>query len=80
MSASTAGTRRGSRWAGRGVRRGDPSPWVQVAAVSEDQTENTYAAIYEFLTANDGRAADRLGIDAGLTAATCGTGRASWSR
>src|SRR5574342_424267 len=29
---------------------GDPSPWVQIAAVSEDQTENTYAAIYEVLT------------------------------
>lgn len=47
--------------------KGDPSPWVQVAAVSEDQTENTYAAIYEFLTANDGQAADALRIDAGLT-------------
>ena len=46
---------------------GMPTPWVQIAAVSEDQTENTYAAIYEFLTANDGRAADRLRIDAGLT-------------
>jgi hypothetical protein len=47
--------------------KGDPTPWVQVAAVSEDQTENTYAAIYEFLTANDGLAADALRIDAGLT-------------
>lgn len=47
--------------------KGSPSPWVQIAAVSEDQTENTYAAIYEFLTANDGHAADKLRIDAGLT-------------
>lgn len=47
--------------------RGDPSPWVQIAACSEDQTDNTYSAIYEFLTANDGRAADELRIDAGLT-------------
>jgi len=47
--------------------KGDPTPWVQIAAVSEDQTENTYAAIYEFLTANDGRASDDLRIDTGLT-------------
>ncbi|HTI28264.1 MAG TPA: hypothetical protein VL652_45195 [Kutzneria sp.] len=46
---------------------GTSTPWVQIAAVSEDQTENTYAAIYEFLTANDGSAADKLRIDAGLT-------------
>lgn len=47
----------------------DPTnePWVQVAAVSEDQTMNTYGAIYQFLTDNDGRSADLLGIDAGLT-------------
>lgn len=47
--------------------QGDPSPWVQIAAVSEDQTENTYGALYEFLTANDGAAADKLRIDVGLT-------------
>ncbi|HEY3259973.1 MAG TPA: hypothetical protein VGJ95_06830 [Pseudonocardiaceae bacterium] len=47
--------------------KGSPPPWVQIAAVSEDQTENTYGAIYEFLTANDGRAADLLRIDVGLT-------------
>lgn len=47
--------------------KGAPPPWVQIAAVSEDQTDNTYSAIYEFLTANDGRAADELRIDAGLT-------------
>jgi hypothetical protein len=46
---------------------GSPPAWVQIAAVSEDQTENTYGALYEFLTANDGRAADQLRIDAGLT-------------
>jgi hypothetical protein len=47
--------------------KGDPSPWVQIAAVSEDQTDNTYSVVYELLTANDGRAADELGIDVGLT-------------
>jgi hypothetical protein len=51
----------------RGTRPGDEKPWVQIAAVSEDQTDNTYSAIYEFLTANDGRAADDLRIDVGLT-------------
>lgn len=48
-------------------REGDPLPWVQVAAVSEDQTDNTWSVLYYFLTENDGRAADQLGIDAGLT-------------
>ena len=47
--------------------KGDPNPWVQIAAVSEDQTDNTYSVIYELLTANDGRAADDLSIDVGLT-------------
>jgi hypothetical protein len=47
--------------------RGETAAWVQIAAVSEDQTDNTYGALYEFLSANDGRAADELGIDVGLT-------------
>lgn len=46
---------------------GDPNAWVQLAAVSEDQTENTHSVVYEFLTSNDGQAADELHIDAGLT-------------
>lgn len=46
---------------------GDPPAWVQIAAVSEDQTDNTYSALYEFLSANNGGAADALGIDHGLT-------------
>lgn len=44
-----------------------PQALVQIAAVSEDQTENTHSVVYEFLTANDGAAADSLRIDAGLT-------------
>jgi hypothetical protein len=40
---------------------------VQIAAVSEDQTDNTYAALFEMLTANDGRASRELGIDQGRT-------------
>lgn len=46
---------------------GDPRAWVQVAAVSAGQTDNTWSVVYYFLTENDGRAADSLGIDAGLT-------------
>lgn len=46
---------------------GSPNPWVQIAAVSEDQTDNTYSVLYELLTANDGKAADELRIDVGLT-------------
>lgn len=48
-------------------RKGDPNPWVQIAAVSEDQTDNTYSVLYELLTANDAAAADDLRIDVGLT-------------
>lgn len=44
-----------------------PPPWNQIAAVSEDQTENTYGALYAMLTANDGKAAASLGIDEGRT-------------
>ncbi|HEY9371524.1 hypothetical protein [Streptomyces sp.] len=51
----------------RGLRGGDPNPWVQIAAVSEDQTKNTYSVLHELLTANDARAADELRIDVGLT-------------
>ena len=44
-----------------------PPPWIQVAAVSEDQTENTYGALYSLLVANNHRAAIELGIDDGRT-------------
>jgi hypothetical protein len=56
------------RWEG-----GDPigRPWdnpvVEIAAVSEDQTDNTYSAIFEMLAANEHRAAKALGIDDGRT-------------
>lgn len=52
-----------------GEPKGKPrsNPWVQIAAVSEDQTDNTYGAIYELLTANEGRAAKELNIDDGRT-------------
>ncbi len=44
-----------------------PPPWVQIAAVSEDQTDNTYRALYEMLTARDQWAAKTLRIDQGKT-------------
>lgn len=44
-----------------------PPPWIQIAAVSEDQTDNTYSALYEMLTANDHKAARDLRIDSGKT-------------
>lgn len=47
--------------------KGDPDPWVQVAAVSEDQTDNTYSVVNYFLSANDGRAAGELRVDHGIT-------------
>lgn len=46
---------------------GDPAPWVQIASLSEDQDENTYTPLFYFLTANDGKLADALGVDPGLT-------------
>jgi len=55
-------------WDGsRPVPRRWDNPWVQIAAVSEDQTDNTYSALYEMLVANDHRAAKALGIDDGRT-------------
>ena len=53
--------------------RGDPVgvPWkkpiVQIAAVSEDQAENTYGALYGMLSNNENRVAKALGIDNGRT-------------
>lgn len=50
-----------------GVPRQTPTPWVQIAAVSLDQTDNTYGAGLELLTENDAFAADALGLDPGDT-------------
>lgn len=47
--------------------RGSANPWVQIGAVSEDQTDNTYSALYEMLVANDHKAARALRIDDGKT-------------
>lgn len=50
---------------GEPVGRPWPAPWVQIAAVSEDQTDNTYGAAYTMLDESD--AADDLDLDIGLT-------------
>lgn len=42
-------------------------PWIQVAAVSEDQTQNTYGALYGLLTANNHKAAREMKVDEGRT-------------
>lgn len=46
---------------------GRPAPWVQIAAVSEDQTDNTYGALYSMLAARGGKVADNIGVDLGRT-------------
>lgn len=47
---------------------GQPAPWVQIAACSEDQaTSNVYSIIFELLSLNHGKAAEVLGIDLGRT-------------
>lgn len=57
------GEPRGRPWGSAGL----PSPWVQVAAVSEAQTANTWAALHGFLAANEKRVARWLGLEAGRT-------------
>lgn len=42
-------------------------PIVQIAAVSEDQADNTYGALYGILTSDENRVAKALGIDNGRT-------------
>jgi phage terminase large subunit-like protein len=44
------------------------NPYVQIAAVSEEQADaNVFSLVVDMLSANDGRAAEELGIDFGLT-------------
>lgn len=54
----------GRPWGTGGSKR----PWVQIAAVSQDQAaSNVFVLAWEMLAVNDGRAATALGIDAGKT-------------
>lgn len=65
---------------GRPWGTGDlPNALVQIAAVSEDQTENTHAVVYDLLTAREGRVADSLKVDAGLTRTYLRDGKRSGS-
>lgn len=50
--------------AGEPVGRPHPTPWVQLVATSEEQTDNTWLAVYEM--ASRGPIADIPGIDIGL--------------
>lgn len=53
-----------------GVPRGTGGrlvPWIQIAAVSEDQTANTYSALYSMLAARGGKVAEELRVDLGRT-------------
>lgn len=51
---------------GQAVGRPQPSPWVQLAAVSEDQTSNTMSLVIAML--RDGTAGESIaGLDLGLT-------------
>jgi hypothetical protein len=50
-----------------GMPRTTPTPLVQIAAVSLDQTDNTYGAGLELLSEHDAQAADTLGLDVGDT-------------
>jgi hypothetical protein len=52
---------------GEPVGRPWDKPVVQIAAVSEEQADNTYGALLELLTSDDGRAGDMLGLDVGVT-------------
>lgn len=47
------------------VGKPQPTPWVQIAACSEDQTGNTYSALYAMLA--DSPALDDFGVDLGRT-------------
>lgn len=64
--AEMCGPTRFDGWDARGepVGRQPTAPWVQVAAVSEDQTDNTYAALYEM--AQESELAGKV-LDVGLT-------------
>jgi hypothetical protein len=51
--------------AGEPVGRPHPTPWIQIAAVAEDQTDNCYMQLRAAL--GESKAIDEFGIDFGLT-------------
>src|SRR5258707_1090904 len=53
---------------GEPVGRPHPTPWVQVVAVSEEQTDNTWLALYEMVVNQKGGFADIPGLDACMSA------------
>lgn len=72
--AEACGPVRFSHWDedGEPVGRQVHSPWIQIAAVSEDQTDNTYKALLGMLGATDPESEPapivaRYGLDVGIT-------------
>lgn len=53
-------------WDGRGepIGQAHPTPWIQIVATSEEQTDNTYLALLEM--ARRGPIADFAGVDIGV--------------
>lgn len=59
VHAYRPGEAKGKPWGSPGL----PSPWIQVAALSEAQTANTWAALHAFLAANKGKLARDLNLE-----------------
>lgn len=64
--AEAFGPVRFAGWDERGEPRGEPhpTPWIQIVATSEEQTDNTWLALYEM--ARRGSVADMPGVDIGV--------------
>jgi len=64
--AEAFGPARFDGWDARGEPVGvvQPTPWVQIVATSEEQTDNTWLALYEM--ASRGSVADLPGVDIGV--------------
>jgi len=64
--AEAFGPVRFAGWDARGEPKGEPhpTPWVQIVATSEEQTDNTWLALYEM--ARRGPVAETPGIDIGV--------------
>jgi hypothetical protein len=64
--AEAFGPVRFAGWSKSGEPRGEaqPTPWVQIVATSEEQTDNTWLALYEM--ARRGPVADIPGVDIGV--------------
>lgn len=65
--SEACGPVRFARWSdGEPVGAPPPTPWVQIAAVSEDQTDNTYRSLMG-MVATGAPVVDNYGLDVGIT-------------